>query len=226
MNYSQPLMFPFDDAAAVEGLAPQSLAVPLPDVRIEMAHRDMGWWSVVGEAGGGNVYRVGDMYAASSTDVRVFVSPWTTIGGTAATPLDAVRLAQMRQIRVAAALRPVIAAVNDRSASIFTVDGNSYWLRRDDAEYSEYFSWDKSVALGRSYLGAFVQSNLSAAKRAMFAFCRSFPELRLGVYYRTQHYEIYRQGEYIHFRLPFHDHGGEKSWISRDGRTAVKVDED
>ena len=37
---------------------------------------------------------------------------------------------------------------------------------------------------------------------------------------------VYRWGEYIEFRLPYHDMGGERSYISRDGYCKIHVDED
>ena len=43
---------------------------------------------------------------------------------------------------------------------------------------------------------------------------------------RAREWHVYVRGEYVSFELPFHDAGGERLYISQDGRTKVHVDED
>lgn len=39
-------------------------------------------------------------------------------------------------------------------------------------------------------------------------------------------WRIGERGDYVEFSLPCHDSGGEKAWISRDGKTRLLVNED
>jgi hypothetical protein len=36
-------------------------------------------------------------------------------------------------------------------------------------------------------------------------------------------YHIAKRGEYVEFGLPHHCHGGEKYWVSRNGKTKVLI---
>jgi hypothetical protein len=39
-------------------------------------------------------------------------------------------------------------------------------------------------------------------------------------------YHIAKRGEYVEFGLPHHCHGGEKYWVSRNGKTKVLINVD
>jgi hypothetical protein len=39
-------------------------------------------------------------------------------------------------------------------------------------------------------------------------------------------YQIAKRGEYVEFGLPHHCHGGEKYWVSRNGKTKVLINVD
>jgi hypothetical protein len=39
-------------------------------------------------------------------------------------------------------------------------------------------------------------------------------------------YHIGKRGEYVEFGLPHHRHGGEKYWVSRNGKTKVLINVD
>jgi hypothetical protein len=39
-------------------------------------------------------------------------------------------------------------------------------------------------------------------------------------------YHIAKRGEYVEFGLPDHCHGGEKYWVSRNGKTRVLINVD
>jgi hypothetical protein len=39
-------------------------------------------------------------------------------------------------------------------------------------------------------------------------------------------YHIAKRGEYVEFGLPHHRHGGEKYWVSRNGRTKILINLD
>jgi hypothetical protein len=39
-------------------------------------------------------------------------------------------------------------------------------------------------------------------------------------------YHIAKRGEFVEFGLPHHCHGGEKYWVSRNGKTKVLINVD
>jgi hypothetical protein len=39
-------------------------------------------------------------------------------------------------------------------------------------------------------------------------------------------YHIAKRGEYVEIGLPHHCHGGEKYWVSRNGKTKVLINVD
>jgi hypothetical protein len=43
---------------------------------------------------------------------------------------------------------------------------------------------------------------------------------------RHRSWIIYKRGAYVEFRLPYHDMGGERSYISRDRYSKIHIDED
>ncbi len=44
--------------------------------------------------------------------------------------------------------------------------------------------------------------------------------------HRRLQYEVYDLGEYVEIRLPHHDMGGEKTWVTKDGKTRLCIDVD
>jgi len=61
-----------------------------------------------------------------------------------------------------------------------------------------------------------------------YRWCLGHPTLCLVFESRLQSriYHIMKHGEYVEIGLPFHDYGGEKHWITRDGKTRVLVNVD
>lgn len=70
------------------------------------------------------------------------------------------------------------------------------------------------------------RSRLNAWQRLAFAWCQQHPDRLLMLVGKHRSWDVYRRGEYVEFRLPYHDMGGERSYISRDGYWKIHVDED
>jgi hypothetical protein len=69
-------------------------------------------------------------------------------------------------------------------------------------------------------------SSLSNWQRMAYDFAIQNPMLVLHVETDRYEWNVYLRGEYVEFRLPYHDKGGEKSYVTRTGRTKVQVDDD
>ena len=129
-------------------------------------------------------------------------------------------------------------------------EGLHYWVSNDKNEYfnreSEYNSWDRVLECGRNYLVgpevpmkrflAAHTSSLNGWQRLAFWWCQANPDRVLvlrgtrcgsdlrGCCYR--HYEIGVRGEYVQIGLPHQDAGGEKHWVTRNGKTKVLINVD
>ena len=118
-----------------------------------------------------------------------------------------------------------------------------YGISQKENEYRNgedltYGSWDVAVESGRSYLVGsslslkeFIRKHSSALtrwQRMAYAWCIANPDQCLVLNSRPLRriYEIKKRGEYVEIGLPHHEHGGEKHWISRDGKTKTLVNVD
>lgn len=111
---------------------------------------------------------------------------------------------------------------------------NPYASRGND----DYGAWTNALEAGRSYLVGssapmkqFLRtytSSMIAWQRQAFVWCMANPtqQLVLTAQVQTLIYHIMRRGEYVEIGLPHQDHGGEKHWISLNGRTKVLVNVD
>jgi hypothetical protein len=121
----------------------------------------------------------------------------------------------------------------------------SFWytVRLRDNEYRngddpKYGLWSKALECGRSYLvgndvpmSKFVRehsSSLTTWQRQAFQWCLANPSSCLEFESKPLRriYEIKKRGEYVQIGLPHHDWGGERLWISRDGRRKVLINVD
>lgn len=97
-------------------------------------------------------------------------------------------------------------------------------------------TWEAALADGQSYLcGSSVSRDafLHLYRRPLldwmvpaYAWARQNPDRVLTLYSRPFSWHVYQRGEYVSFTLPFHDSGGEKEYISRDGASRIKVNDD
>lgn len=117
--------------------------------------------------------------------------------------------------------------------------GANEYERPERIAKDEWRTWDAEIASGWSYmtgdyhpdypLAFFLRdytSRLTGWYRLAFAYCMDNPKHSLIVQNRRKHWLIQRRGEYVDFSLPHQDHGGEKNYVSRDGKTKVWVNND
>jgi hypothetical protein len=112
---------------------------------------------------------------------------------------------------------------------------DNYFKNGEDPHYG---TWDKALEAGRSYLvgnavpwSQFLRTHASALtgwQRMAYRWCLANPSLQLvcKATLRSRIYHVMKRGDYVEIGLPFHDYGGEKHWISRDGKTKVLVNVD
>jgi hypothetical protein len=108
---------------------------------------------------------------------------------------------------------------------------NSY----PNGEDADYGTWEKALDVGRSYLvGATVPmsefqrvntSSLNEWQRLAYEWCMANAARMLVLTSMKPRliYHIAKRGEYVEFGLPHHCHGGEKYWVSRNGKTRVLI---
>ena len=107
-----------------------------------------------------------------------------------------------------------------------------------NGEDADYGTWEKALDVGRSYLvGPTVPmpefqrvntSSLNEWQRLAYEWCMANPS-RMLVLTSTKPrliYHIAKRGEYVEIGLPHHCHGGEKYWVSRNGKTRVLINVD
>ena len=119
----------------------------------------------------------------------------------------------------------------------------SYMIAQQANEYRNgedphYGDWNRALEAGRNYLvGRDVsltefarthRSSLNDWQRLAYQWCLANPSQALVLRARNGRliYEIKKRGDYVEIGLPHHDHGGEKHWISRDGKTKVLINVD
>lgn len=99
-----------------------------------------------------------------------------------------------------------------------------------------YVTWDAALACGKSYMVGDRQTTeeflrghttvLSPWQRAVYSFLKQRPDASVSRPGRRIEWCCYCRGEYVRFDIPHHDRGGEKGYISRDGRTKVLINVD
>jgi hypothetical protein len=121
----------------------------------------------------------------------------------------------------------------------------SFWytVRQKDNEYAngedpKFGTWETVLDAGRSYLAGsdtpmpeFLRrhsSSLTTWQKQAYQWCLANPSRCLVFESRPlrRNYEIKKRGEYIEIGLPHHDWGGERHWVTRDGKRKVLVNVD
>ena len=117
----------------------------------------------------------------------------------------------------------------------------SWWWKRygpgtSAQEPDEYANWDKSIAGGKSYLvgeaiptETFLKTHRSSCKpwqQNVFEYCKAHPHETVNLRNQRFDYDCYWRGEYCVISLPHHDAGGERAWITRDGKSKILVNVD
>jgi hypothetical protein len=110
---------------------------------------------------------------------------------------------------------------------------DNYYPNGEDPKYGD---WDKALESGRSYLvgestpmNQFLKNHTSALnwwQQMAYAWCIANPSKKLVLVSKKFEWSIYKRGGYVEFGLPHQDKGGEKHWISQNGKTRVLVNVD
>jgi hypothetical protein len=102
-------------------------------------------------------------------------------------------------------------------------------------EQNEFWFWDRIIDQGRSYMVGDMpasqylrkySSPLSDWQQKAYKWALANPNDVLFVETKTHHWRVYLRGEYVEFCLPHQDHGGERAYVTRNGKTKVLVNED
>jgi len=103
-------------------------------------------------------------------------------------------------------------------------------------ENDPHAEWDEALRAGRDYmvgsdvpLDEYVKRYRSPMRRwqqVAYEWARKHPNRMLIVVNASNSWEVYKRGDYVELGLPHHDAGGERHYISRDGKTKVRVNQD
>jgi len=113
----------------------------------------------------------------------------------------------------------------------FDVKANHYTVTHD-----KWDTWQAILEAGRSYLvgsdvpmETFIRTHKSPLvgwMPAAFRWCSVNPLYRLKFSTPGRDWYVYKRGEYVTFELPHHDAGGEKAWVSCDGKSRILINVD
>ena len=116
--------------------------------------------------------------------------------------------------------------------NIWATDKKGRWY----LDPGEFAYWSRTIEAGKSYLVGdswsmcrFLKSYsspLSRWQRMAYDFAIQNPKIVLHVETYRHEWRVYLRGEYVEFRLPSQEKGGEKSYVTRTGKTKVQVDDD
>jgi len=124
----------------------------------------------------------------------------------------------------------------------YTIRANeSWWWKQYGPEANpdkpdDYAGWERSIEGGKGYLvgesvptATFLQTHRSSCKtwqQRAFEYCKANPREKVTLRNNRLEYDCYWRGEYCVISLPHHDAGGERTWITRDGRSKILINVD
>lgn len=120
-----------------------------------------------------------------------------------------------------------------RSSVHISTQENEFWRRRDTDRFQK---WEDMLTSGKSYMvGADVpmadflrthSSRMVPWMQLAWHWCDLHPERALVITAHRFEWYVSKRGEFVEFGLPHHDKGGERHWVSRDGKTKVLINVD
>jgi len=102
-------------------------------------------------------------------------------------------------------------------------------------EQDEFWFWKRIIESGKSYMVGDIptskylrdySSSLSKWQKAAYMWAIENSNEILVVETKTHHWRVYQRGEYVEFALPHQEHGGERNYVTRNGKTKVLVNVD
>ncbi|CAG0943410.1 hypothetical protein ANRL1_01329 [Anaerolineae bacterium] len=100
----------------------------------------------------------------------------------------------------------------------------------------ESATWNEVIASGKSYLvgkqvptPVFLKSHTSplcAWQRHAVELAKLMPDKKVVMISNRLEYHIYTRNDYVEIGLPHQDRGGEKHWVTRNGKSKVLVNVD
>jgi hypothetical protein len=102
---------------------------------------------------------------------------------------------------------------------------------------AEWSSWDATLEAGKSYMFGSdkpmkeyirkYSSPLSAMwMKLAYQLAIVDDTLKIHVSSDRLEYEFYKVGEYVEIALPHQDHGGEKHYVTKDGKRKIQINQD
>ncbi|HEY0943932.1 MAG TPA: hypothetical protein VGD81_01650 [Opitutaceae bacterium] len=128
------------------------------------------------------------------------------------------------------------AVLRGNRGDCYQVDVSPNEYARPDRMDDPFRKWDNILESGRSYLvgeqvpmESFIRTHRTSLRpwqKVAVAFCRSNPDQALHIENARLCWVFRSRGEFVELGLPYHDSGGEKYWVSRDGVTRILIDVD
>lgn len=102
-------------------------------------------------------------------------------------------------------------------------------------DQNEFWFWSRIIESGKSYMVGDIptsqylrrySSSLNDWQQLAYKWALANPDKILFAETKTHHWRVYLRGEYVEFALPHQDHGGERHYVTKDGKTKVLVNVD
>lgn len=113
---------------------------------------------------------------------------------------------------------------------------NKAFFSGANAFQDDFEKFENMLAAGKSYLYGEnmpmegylkkAKSSLTEWQKFAFEFCINNPSITLHFSFFKTEWKVYKRGEYVNFSLPFHDKGGEKDYVSLNGKTKYLINVD
>lgn len=116
-------------------------------------------------------------------------------------------------------------------ATVYSKQKDSPWYLDQD----KFWFWCNIVESGKSYMVGDIptsqylrrySSPLNDWQQLAYKWALANPDKILYVETRTHRWRVFQRGEYVEFALPHQDYGGEKNYVTKDGKTKVLVNVD
>lgn len=118
---------------------------------------------------------------------------------------------------------------------VSTKDGNWY-QEQSKIKGTAWSDWDRNLALGKSYLmgsktpdAVYLKrhrSPLSGWQKVAYHYALAHPDKTVFLENDANDWQVNACGDYVIFALPHHCRGGERHYVSRNGRSKICINID